>query len=53
LCPLIYCGEPDQRTVRDFITETNRPLPLYKRMSAVEFSTEPLPRTGTGKLLRK
>ena len=30
-----------------------RTLPLYKRMSAVEFSTEPLPRTGTGKLLRK
>ena len=47
------CGEADQQTVRDFITETNRTLPLYKRMSAVEFSTEPLPRTGTGKLLRK
>jgi acyl-CoA synthetase (AMP-forming)/AMP-acid ligase II len=53
ICAVIYCGEADQQTVRDFITETNRTLPLYKRMSAVEFSTEPLPRTGTGKLLRK
>ena len=51
ICAVIYCGEADQQTVRDFITETNRTLPLYKRMSAVEFSTEPLPRTGTGKLL--
>ena len=53
ICAVIYCGEADQQTVRDFITETNRTLPLYKRMSAVEFSTEPLPRTGTGKLMRK
>ena len=53
ICAVIYCGEADQQTVRDFITETNRTLPLYKRMSAVEFSTEPLPRTVTGKLLRK
>ena len=53
ICAVIYCGEADRQTVRDFITETNRTLPLYKRMSAVEFSTEPLPRTGTGKLLRK
>ena len=53
ICAVICCGEADQQTVRDFITETNRTLPLYKRMSAVEFSTEPLPRTGTGKLLRK
>ena len=42
-----------QAAVKDFITECNRTLPLYQRMSAVEFSTEPLPRTGTGKLLRK
>ena len=43
ICAVIYCGRADQQTVRDFITETNRTLPLYKRMSAVEFSTEPLP----------
>jgi len=39
--------------VGDFIPEATRPLPLYKRMSAVEFSTEPLPRNGAGKLLRQ
>jgi hypothetical protein len=34
-------------------SEANRTLPLYKRMNAVEFSTEPLPRNGAGKLLRQ
>ena len=50
---VIYCAEDKQQQVRDHITALNRTLPLYKRMSAVEFSAEPLPRTGTGKLLRK
>ena len=50
---VVYCDEDKQQQVRDFITEANRPLPLYKRMSAVEFSTEPLPRNGAGKLLRQ
>ena len=53
ICAVIYCGEADQQTVRDFITETNRSLPLYKRISAVEFTAEPLPRNALGKLLRK
>ena len=34
-------------------TEVNRSLPLYKRISAVEFTAEPLPRNALGKLLRK
>ena len=50
---VVYCAEDKQQQVRDHITALNRTLPLYKRMSAVEFSAEPLPRTGTGKLLRK
>ena len=50
---VVYCDEDKQQQVRDFITEANRTLPLYKRMSAVEFSTEPLPRNGAGKLLRQ
>ena len=50
---VVYCNEDKQQQVRDFITEANRTLPLYKRMSAVEFSTEPLPRNGAGKLLRQ
>ena len=53
ICAVIYCEEAKQEEVREYITATNRTLPLYQRMSAVEFSTEPLPRTGTGKLLRK
>ena len=52
ICAVVCCKEADQPAVRDFITEVNRTLPLYKRMSAVEFSTEPLPRKAMGKLLR-
>ena len=36
-----------------FVTEVNRSLTLYKRISAVEFTAEPLPRNALGKLLRK
>ena len=50
---VVYCDEDKQPAVRDFITEANRTLPLYKRMSAVEFRTEPLPRNGAGKLVRQ
>ena len=53
ICAVICCPEEKQDEVRAFVTEMNRSLPLYKRISAVEFTTEPLPRTGTGKLLRK
>ena len=49
---MVFCEEADQQAVLDFITETNRTLPLYKRMSAVEFSAQPLPRNAMGKLLR-
>ena len=50
---VVYCDEDKQQAVRDFIIEANRTLPLYKRMSAVEFRTEPLPRNGAGKLVRQ
>ena len=50
---VVYCEEEHRQAVRDFITETNRTLPLYKRMSAVEFSGQPLPRNATGKLVRR
>ena len=53
ICAVVCCEEEKQQAVRDFITEVNRTLPLYKRMTAVEFSTEPLPRNAMGKLLRK
>lgn len=53
ICAVIYCPEDKQEEVRAFVTEVNRSLPLYKRISAVEFTAEPLPRNTLGKLLRK
>ena len=53
ICAVIYCDPAKQDAVKDFITTVNRGLPLYKRMSAVEFSSEPLPRNSAGKLLRQ
>ena len=53
ICAVVYCPEDKQEEVRVFVTEVNRSLPLYKRISAVEFTAEPLPRNALGKLLRK
>ena len=53
ICAVVYCPEDKQEEVRAFVTEVNRSLPLYKRISAVEFIAEPLPRNALGKLLRK
>ena len=50
----VVCCEDDKRQqVKDFVTELNRTLPMYKRISVVECSAEPLPRNALGKLLRK
>ena len=53
ICAVICCPEDKQEEVRAFVTEVNRSLTLYKRISAVEFTVEPLPRNALGKLLRK
>lgn len=53
ICAVVYCPEDKQEEVRAFVTEVNRTLPLYKRISGVEFAAEPLPRNALGKLLRK
>ena len=53
ICAVIYCPEDKQEEVRALVTEVNRSLTLYKRISAVEFTAEPLPRNALGKLLRK
>ena len=55
---LVWCGEggsteEKQAAVQAYVTELNRTLPLYKRISAVEFSAGPLPRNAAGKLQRK
>ena len=50
---VVYCEKEHQQTVRDFIAQMNRTIPLYKRIGVVEFSETPLPRNGAGKLVRK
>ena len=52
ICARISCREGVQDQVRAFVTRTNRTLPLYKRIAAVEFTREPLPRNALGKLVR-
>ena len=50
----VICCEPEkEQAVRAFVTGLNRTLPLYKRISAVECTAEPLPRNALGKLLRR
>ena len=34
------------------ITESNKNLALYKRITEVVFTDEPLPKTATGKIMR-
>ena len=50
---VVYCKKEHQQTVRDFIAQMNRTIPLYKRIGVVEFSETPLPRNAAGKLVRK
>lgn len=50
---VVYCEKEHQQTVRDFVTQVNRTIPLYKRIGVVEFSETPLPRNAAGKLVRK
>lgn len=52
ICALVCCEPERQQEVRAHITAVNRTVPMYKRITAVEFSTEPLPRTAAGKLKR-
>ena len=51
ICAVICCAPEKQDAVREFVTNVNRSLALYKRM-VVEFSAQPLPRNAAGKLLR-
>ena len=50
---VVCCEDDKQQQVKDFVTELNRTLPMYKRISVVECSAEPLPRNALGKLLRR
>ena len=50
---VVCCEDDRQQQVKAFVTELNRTLPMYKRISVVECSAEPLPRNAMGKLLRR
>ena len=50
---VVCCEDDRQQQVKAFVTELNRTLPMYKSISVVECSAEPLPRNALGKLLRK
>ena len=50
---MVCCEDDKQQQGKAFVTELNRTLPLYKRISAVECTAEPLPRNALGKLLRR
>lgn len=52
ICAEIWCDPDMQEEIRSFITEANRPLAMYKRITLVEFRTEPFPRTASGKIKR-
>ena len=52
ICAEVYCPAENQEAVRDYITELNRTLPLYKRMTLVEFRDKPFARNATGKMVR-
>ena len=49
---VVCCEDDRQQQVKAFVTELNRTLPMYKRISVVECSAEPLPRNAMGKLMR-
>lgn len=52
ICAEVFCETDKQEKIRSFITEVNRSLAMYKRMTLVEFRNEPFPRTASGKIKR-
>ena len=52
LCAHIYCKASAQDGIREYITESNKNLALYKRITEVVFTDAPLPKTATGKIMR-
>mgnify|MGYP003374330083 CR=1 FL=1 len=50
---MICCEDASQETVRGFVPQLNRSLPMYQRITTLEFTSQPLPRNAAGKLERK
>lgn len=52
LCAYIYCKKTVQEQIREYVTECNKNLAMYKRITEIVFTQEPLPKTATGKIMR-
>lgn len=52
ICAVIYCDSSRQGAVRQHISDLNRKMPYYKRITKIVFAQQPLERTATGKLKR-
>ncbi|MDC7280469.1 MULTISPECIES: class I adenylate-forming enzyme family protein [Pseudobutyrivibrio] len=49
----IYAEEESQDNIREYISELNKTLPIYKRIYGIEFQTEELEKTANGKIKRR
>ena len=49
----IFANESDHDGIRDFVTELNKKLPIFKRIYRVVFSETDLEKTAAGKIRRK
>lgn len=52
ICAEIFCENEKREEIRNFITEIDRELPLYKQITLIEFRNVPFERTETGKIKR-
>lgn len=48
----IFCKEQDQEEVRQYVSQVNKGLAHYKRITNLEFRDNAFPRTSTGKMKR-
>lgn len=52
ICAIISCVPEDQQKISAFVAQINKKVPLFKRISEVEFTSESLARTVSGKIQR-
>lgn len=52
ICASIYCESVNEEEIKEYISNINRTLPYYKRITKVKFAGEPLEKTATGKIKR-
>lgn len=52
LCAFIYCRKAVQEQIKEYITECNKNLAMYKRITEIVFTDKPLAKTATGKIMR-